>query len=270
MKIIYLKWVLVCLLCAGCCGPGPKPIHRAAWSGNRAEMAKLVSLGADIDARFSPECHKGTITLFEDFAGRGDMNMVEFLIALGADPTGGANAYRTPLHVAAEKGKTNTINELLAHGVNVDLRNSEGSTPLMWAAWHSQPEAFNLLIHRGADIKARDRRNQTVLSFDWYSYRNPVSVFYPGDQPFSYQNLRTNVRALLDHGAEVNVTNKMGRTPLMNAVVHAKDLELVKILLEAGANPAVTNKHGESALWLAQWLKNEPMQQVIQDYQNRR
>src|SRR5688572_4832937 len=107
LMMTLIKWWLAGLLWSGCTGPGPKPIHRAAWAGNRAEMEKLVRLGANINARVG----RANETLLHGFANRGDTNMVEFLLSLGAQPVVAGPG--TPLHVAAEKGRLNVIQVLL-------------------------------------------------------------------------------------------------------------------------------------------------------------
>jgi ankyrin repeat protein len=46
------------------------------------------------------------------------------------------------------------------------------------------------------------------------------------------------VRALLEYGAQVNVQDQHGRTPLSLSIVHG-NLELIRLLLTAGADPSV-------------------------------
>ncbi|HSG55205.1 MAG TPA: ankyrin repeat domain-containing protein [Paracoccaceae bacterium] len=54
------------------------------------------------------------------------------------------------------------------------------------------------------------------------------------------------VAKLLGHGARVDVTNNSGETPLMYSV-HARNTELMRILLEAGADPDRFDNSGRSA-----------------------
>lgn len=54
------------------------------------------------------------------------------------------------------------------------------------------------------------------------------------------------VEALIEGGAKVDVTNKTGETPLISSV-HSGNLELVEILLKAGADPDRTDNSGRSA-----------------------
>lgn len=51
---------------------------------------------------------------------------------------------------------------------------------------------------------------------------------------------------LIGHGARVDVTNNSGETPLMYAV-HSRNTEMMRVLLEAGADPDRYDNSGRSA-----------------------
>lgn len=63
---------------------------------------------------------------------------------------------RTPLHFAAEEGRTDLIDVLLDAGASLDAMGSSGSTPLLTAASADRIEAVARLIDRGASARARD------------------------------------------------------------------------------------------------------------------
>lgn len=54
------------------------------------------------------------------------------------------------------------------------------------------------------------------------------------------------VEALLRRGAQVDVANATGETPLISAI-HARNIELMEILLRGGADPDRTDNTGRSA-----------------------
>jgi len=54
------------------------------------------------------------------------------------------------------------------------------------------------------------------------------------------------VQALVDGGANVDIANRTGETPLI-AAVHTSNLELMEVLLRAGADPDRTDNAGRSA-----------------------
>ncbi|MCL4673979.1 MAG: ankyrin repeat domain-containing protein, partial [Sphingomonadaceae bacterium] len=53
-------------------------------------------------------------------------------------------------------------------------------------------------------------------------------------------------QALIDAGARVDVTNDAGETPLI-ASIHRRDIALLRLLLSKGANPDRTDNSGRSA-----------------------
>ncbi len=59
-------------------------------------------------------------------------------------------------------------------------------------------------------------------------------------------NYVEGVEKLIAHGARVDVTNNSGETPLMYAV-HARNTELMRVLLQAGADPDRYDNSGRSA-----------------------
>lgn len=54
------------------------------------------------------------------------------------------------------------------------------------------------------------------------------------------------VQALAGAGARIDVANSAGETPLISAV-HRRDIPLIRVLLKAGANPNKTDNSGRSA-----------------------
>lgn len=59
-------------------------------------------------------------------------------------------------------------------------------------------------------------------------------------------NFIDGVEALLEGGAQVDIANRTGETPLIFAV-HARNIDLIEVLLEAGADPDRSDNAGRSA-----------------------
>jgi len=86
----------------------------------------------------------------------------------------------------------------------------------------------------GADLNIQDDNGWTALHF-----------------AAQYQSVSA-VKTLIKFGAEVDLKNNNGNTPLYRAVFCFKeDLGVVKLLLDHGANPDLENKRGESPRSLA-------------------
>ena len=62
----------------------------------------------------------------------------------------------TPLHWAAVGGHKDVVELLLAHGAEVNARYSDGYTPLHYAAANGHKDVVELLLANEADVNAKD------------------------------------------------------------------------------------------------------------------
>lgn len=97
---------------------------------------------------------------------------------------------------------------------------------------------INLLVEKGINLNEKQlkgRFNRTPLH---------IAIFY---------NLKNISNYLLELGAEVNVQDGNGNTPLSEAIFkyNGDDDFLIKLLLNYGADPEIKNYHGVSARELA-------------------
>ena len=69
----------------------------------------------------------------------------------------------TALHAACRGENCNIVELLLAHGANLEVRGWNGWTPLHYAAVHMKLDIVKLLLDRGAEINARDIHGSTAL-----------------------------------------------------------------------------------------------------------
>jgi ankyrin repeat protein len=70
------------------------------------------------------------------------------------------------------------------------------------------------------------------------------------------------VKRLLSAGAEVNVQDKNGKTPLHRAAI-VGDVDIVKRLLSAGANPKIQDQDGDTALDVTDEYYDEEVQELL-------
>jgi hypothetical protein len=139
------------------------------------------------------------------------------LLGRGADVNAkGKYSGWTPLMLAARKGDTGLLNLLLSRGADIDAKSAvQDRTALMEAVRNRNFEAVKALLAANPDVDAVDWEGYTVLMFAAISGQTDV------------------VSALLDHGAEVNVKNKVGSSALMMASGYPN---ITKQLKEAGAD----------------------------------
>ena len=93
-------------------------------------------------------------------AARGNIEAIKQHIAAGTDVNAkGENVNKVaPLHIAAYQGQKEIIELLIANGADVNFKDINSSTPLHWAVLHVQPKIVELLIANGADVNANGGR----------------------------------------------------------------------------------------------------------------
>lgn len=60
---------------------------------------------------------------------------------------------------------------------------------------------------------------------------------------------RAIVTMLLQRGADVNIGDELGRSPLMAAILNFADIDLLRLLLDAGADTNAADHRGLTPLW---------------------
>ena len=121
--------------------------------------------------------------------------------------------------------------------------------PLCDAVLFNDIDTFQRLINEGVDINEKDYNNLTAL---WYAV-----------QCVRYEM----AKILIEHGADLEVKDKYGNTPLFTAVYwYKKDPggRLIKLLVDAGADVNAENSHGNSPLDLARMAGDFPYLDMLE------
>ena len=141
----------------------------------------------------------------------------------------------TPIHVAASAGHAGILSLLLEHGAKVDMRDESGRTPLYLASEFGQLKAGQVLLDRGADIKARSPKSD----YCWTPLFRAVL-----NRHFEYS------RMLLKRGAVIDAPDCDSET-VLHMAVRWGDTQAVQFLLEHGADVNVRNKDGQTPVQIA-------------------
>jgi ankyrin repeat protein len=137
----------------------------------------------------------------------------------------------------------------LKKGAAINRVDEDGRTILMHAilADKASVEVIMLLIQNGANVKLAEPAQQwTPLHFAARDNRADI------------------VKVLLENKAEVDARDVFGNTPLWRAVMNFKgDDKAIRLLLSHGADKNLANKHGVSPLSISQTTANPGMAELF-------
>ncbi len=156
---------------------GLAPLHLAVMA-NRSEMVDLLlARGADVNAGD----RRGQTPLHKA-AAFNRLAFAEALMDRGADPLAFGIKYGlirvAPIHLAAEAGFSEMCRLFLDRGVDVNLRTRGRNevTALHMAAAKGQAAVVELLLKSGADVNARDTEGHTPLHWARVAEQDEVAA----------------------------------------------------------------------------------------------
>ncbi|KAM9617490.1 LOW QUALITY PROTEIN: fibronectin type 3 and ankyrin repeat domains protein 1 [Trichechus inunguis] len=166
----------------------------------------------------------------------------------------------TALMVAAQKGYTRLVKILVSNGTDVNLKNGSGKDSLMLACYAGHLDVVKYLRKHGASWDTRDLGGCTALHWaadgghcsviEWMIKEGcEVDVVDTGSgwtplmRVSAVSGNQKVASLLIEAGADVNVKDKDGKTPLMVAVLNNHEA-LVRLLLDKGADASIKNEPG--------------------------
>ena len=250
---------------------GP-PLLQAAMGGDPLVVKVLLEHGADVHLQsrswgWTP-LHFAVSVMTTGYAKGTAIEVVQLLLDQGADIRAQDNEGRTPLHLAvtydeddddgfhelvamlgSERppvGATDMVEFLLDSGADIEALSNERETPLISAAAGSRkPDVVRLLLSRGADVQTVSYRGESACQaasrMGWL-VDTDVMPQLCGEfgiwltENFWRDATSIDVQRELDAGAEVNIRDGRGETPLYKAVLWNPTPSVVELLLDRGAD----------------------------------
>jgi ankyrin repeat protein len=208
-------------------GLAPENASRDANTKHRKILAEFLHRGADVNVVDS--YHRSPVS-FSAYAE--DLIATEMLLKAGAAVNISDNGGKTPLlHVPSTDDGGEIVRMLVKKGADINHVDNKGYTALLWHSYLSNTQTCKILLAEGADPLLTRRDGMTAL------------------QMASNYCMAEMMRDLLDAGADVEACDDPHRTPLLLASkCHMGRADALKILLERGANPNVTDKTGQTPL----------------------
>lgn len=204
-----------------------------ACSGGRYEVVEfLLNRGANKEHR-----NVSDYTPLSLAASGGYVNIIRLLLAHAAEINSrtGSKLGISPLMLAAMNGHVAAVRTLLEMGSDINAQiETNRNTALTLACFQGRHEVVQLLLEKKANVEHRAKTGLT-----------PLMEAASG----GYVEVG---RVLLDYSADVNAPPvPSSRDTALTIASDKGHVEFVELLLQRGAQADVKNKKGNSPLWLA-------------------
>ena len=201
----------------------------AADFGHIDILRCLIENGVDINSFSADNCN---CTPLMKAVKNGDKDVVTFLTDHGANVAIKDKCGYTALHKACIylDSSPEVLRCLIENGADVNLSTDDNRTPLMTACEYGHVNAVSVLIEHGANVNLQDQGGLTAVHY-------AVRGSHAGEI----------LSCLLENGGDVDSITFDDCTPLMIAAEKG-DTEVATLLIEHGANVGLSDKTGATAL----------------------
>ena len=245
---------------------GRSPLLFASSSGHLDIVKMLVKAGAGVCVT---DNEGDTCLIFATYFGHTET--VRYLVGLkDVDVNHADNNGFAPLFVAVQEGHGDVVQVLIAAGADIEAKNKVGRSPLLLASSLGNLDIVKMLVEAGAGVCVTDNEGDTCLILATYCGHTETVRYLVGlpdvdvnQQGMNHQTAlhiavhsavdeghRDVMQVLIDAGADIEEKDENRASPLLFAS-RSGHLDIVKMLVEAGAGVCVTNKNGLTCLILA-------------------
>lgn len=202
---------------------GNTPLHMAAKgmyiSESERVMARLANPNREPSSTSKNMQDKGRINYSE---------IMDLLIARGANIEAGNNSKQTPLHIAVEANNKAATEFLIAHGAKIDSWDSSRESPFFIAVDAGHLELAERLLANGVDVNEKKPGG-------WAPLHRAVRNQSLSMVKFLIAN-GANVNAVTDRQRTSWISSKSGKTPLeMAKEDYRPNKAIIDLLIETGA-----------------------------------
>ena len=174
-------------------------------------------------------------TRLHDAAAAGDVGLIRRLLAEGADIDARDGLGRTPVLAATMARQAEAVRALIDAGADLDVRDDSLANPFLYAGAEGLLDILRLVNEAGADPAITNRYGGVALI------------------PASERGHVETVRYLLEESdVDVDHVNNLGWTALLEAVILGdggpRHQAIVRMLVDHGADPELADRDGVTPL----------------------
>ena len=151
---------------------------------------------------------------------------------------------------ACRDGDLEKVKELVELGLDINEVLDEGKTAICWSASHGHLKLTKYLIENGANVNFQEEdEGESVLTFVMEELDN--------------EDMVSMIELLLDNGADVELPDFLGYTPLINAT-SIGSAPAVEVLLKYGADPHFSLKDPDKASSAMEICENPSIKELLE------
>jgi ankyrin repeat protein len=169
-----------------------------------------------------------------DAVARGDIAALDRLIAAGAPLQASDAAGQTPLLLAVQNNNLDAATRLIAAGADINAQAANRDTPWLLAGALGRTAMLRLMLPKGPDFSIRNRFGGNALI------------------PACERAHVDTVAFLVTTKIDINHINNLGWTCLLEIVILGdggpRHVEVARLVLDAGANPNIADRDGVTPL----------------------
>jgi ankyrin repeat protein len=211
---------------------GDTPLINSVFFGNLENVQYLLENGANVQLKNYDG--NNSILVWPILDKDDDEAILKLLLQYGANINEKDSANETPLHIAILFGRNKHVSMLVDNGVDVNVKGVNGMTPVAYVMESKVSEnsisMLQKLIDGGADLNIKDIENQESPLDDAVYYGKPEFV-----------------RILLENGADPNIRDRFGETPIFEVCKLKLDTgtQIIDLLLDYGADINARDLEGD-------------------------
>lgn len=245
-------------------------LHLAVAHGEVDTIDKLINAGTDINCKLNANFPLGLACKIGQFESVNQLieanlaNSMKSAMEKASFINEKNDKGETPLFLAIISEYAEIVEYLIANGAEIDEPANDGTTPLLLAIQLANYEIVELLIENEANVNLPNNQDHPILMASYQGCHDILTLLIKhganvnelrenGDTPIfvaiAYRHYDV-IEVLLQNGADINWTNNAGDFPLKDAIM-LKDNKIINLLIEYGADITKPLPGGFSLLYLA-------------------